>query len=197
MSTTVAPAASVPSGSSNSRGIPPAQFIEDVAGFVSEKRQDPELILKELQTLYGKYKFMESQLVQQQKSLLTKIPDITSALTSVQFLMTKKKHSIHFELADSLYAKAKVQHEDKVLLWLGANVMLEYSYKEAEELLTKNKKNAEVTLESLEEDLAFLKDQITISEVNIARLHNFKVAVKQEKEKELAAVGAGNDEKKN
>jgi prefoldin subunit 5 len=179
---TTSVSSSVPSGASNSRGIPPAHFIEDVSAYVTEKRSDPEAILKELQTLYGKYKFMESQLVQQQKSLLTKIPDISSALSSVQFLMTKKKHSIHFELADSLYAQASVNHQDKVALWLGANVMLEYSYSEAEQLLQKNKSNAEITLSSLEEDLAFLKDQITISEVNIARLHNYKVALKQEKE---------------
>ena len=42
-----------------------------------------------------------------------------------------------------------------------------------------------MNLSSLEGDLAFLKDQITISEVNIARVHNFNVQVKKEaKERE-------------
>ena len=35
---------------------------------------------------YSKYKFMESQLVQQQKGLLTKIPDIESALAALRHL---------------------------------------------------------------------------------------------------------------
>ena len=48
--------------------------------------------------------------------------------------------------------------------------------------------NAEVNLASLEGDLAFLKDQITISEVNIARVHNFNVQVKKEaKEREVGS----------
>ena len=42
-----------------------------------------------------------------------------------------------------------------------------------------------MNLASLESDLAFLKDQITISEVNIARIHNYNVQVKKEaKERE-------------
>jgi hypothetical protein len=45
-----------------------------------------------------------------------------------------------------------------------------------------------VNLSSLEEDLAFLKDQITISEVNIARIHNYNVQLKKEsKEREGGA----------
>lgn len=39
--------------------------------------------------------------------------------------------------------------------------------------------NAETNLSTLELDLSYLKDQITISEVNIARLHNYKVTLKQ------------------
>ena len=130
---------------------------------------------------------MESHLVQQQKGLLIKIPDISNALQALRHLMKKEETvSCHFELADSVYANAKLKKEDTVLLWLGANVMLEYTYVEADELLTKNLKNAEVNLASLEGDLAFLKDQITISEVNIARIHNYNVQLKKEaKEKEM------------
>lgn len=119
--------------------------------------------------------------MQQQKGMLIKIPDISNALSALHHLMkNQEKVSCHFELADSLYANATLAKEDKVLLWLGANVMLEYSYAEADELLTKNLRNAEVNLASLESDLAFLKDQITISEVNIARIHNYNVQLKKE-----------------
>lgn len=86
---------------------------------------------------------MESHLVQQQKSLLVKIPDISNALQALRLLIRKSETvSCHFELADSVYANAKIQKEDSVLLWLGANVMLEYNYEEAEALLTKNLKVA-------------------------------------------------------
>lgn len=166
------------------RGIPKATFIEDVVLACSQT--SPDALLQQLQALYGKYKFMESHLVQQQKGLLVKIPDISNALQALQHLMRKEDSvSCHFELADSVYANATIKKENTVLLWLGANVMLEYDYAEADTLLSKNLHNAEVNLASLESDLAFLKDQITISEVNIARIHNYNVQLKKEaKERE-------------
>ena len=53
-----------------------------------------------------------------------------------------------------------------------ANVMLEYTYEEALDLLTNNLKNAVDTVDSLDTDLDFIKDQITTTEVNIARVYN-------------------------
>jgi len=43
--------------------------------------------------------------------------------------------------------------------------MVEYTYDEALELLENNLKNANTTGESLDEDLDFIKDQITTTEV--------------------------------
>ena len=189
--------ASLASSSTNSRGIPVATFIEDVPSYLSLHHTSPDALLRSLQSLYGKYKFMESQLVSQQKQLLTKLPDIQNALTSVQYLIAHPSTalSLQFELADSVYASAVVEAGQRtVLLWLGANVMLEYEVAEACELLTRNKKNAEDNLAGLDRDLAFLKDQITVSEVNIARVHNVNVAIKQSKKREdeaAAAAGGG------
>ena len=64
--------------------------------------------------------------------------------------------------------------------------MLEYTYDEALELLTNNLKNAKETVESLDTDLDFIKDQITTTEVNIARVYNQDV---REKRKAKAAAG--------
>jgi len=50
--------------------------------------------------------------------------------------------------------------------------MLEYTYEEALELLTNNLANAIETVDSLDTDLDFIKDQITTTEVNIARVYN-------------------------
>lgn len=59
--------------------------------------------------------------------------------------------------------------------------MVEYPYEEGLALLQKNLAGATKSLESLNSDLAFLKDQITISEVNIARVHNRNVKYRQDK----------------
>lgn len=169
---------------SNSRGIPAATFFENVPEVCAQNAGGPDGVLKDLNHLYGKYKFMENSLVQQKANLSNKIPEIKSALAAVNFLVKKQEANetveTQFEVADAIYAKASVKPENRVLLWLGANVMLEYGYAEAVELLTKNLSNAQVNLGTLEGDLAFLKDQITISEVNIARVHNHKVQLKQD-----------------
>ena len=144
-----------------------------------------EQLLAQLQELYSKYKFMESQLVRSKAVLKGKFPDIQSALTMVEFLREKDTPlSVDYQLADSVYAKAEVQRTGSVALWLGvrdiqANVMLEYPYDEAEELLRRNLANATQALDSTTEDLRFLKDQITTCEVNIARVYNHLVQSKQ------------------
>jgi len=127
--------------------------------------------------LYQKYKFMETQLIRGRESLKVKTPDIKKTLEMVRLL--KEKHAkeesmqTNFLISDNVWAKATIPNTTgKVGLWLGANVMIEYSYDEALALLEKNLVNAEIRLRSTEEDLNFLKDQITTTEVNIARVYN-------------------------
>ena len=67
-----------------------------------------------------------------------------------------------FELNDTLYAKANIPYSDEVYLWLGANVMLAYPIEEAVELLESKLKTAQDNLENCEEDLDFLREQITV-----------------------------------
>lgn len=67
-----------------------------------------------------------------------------------------------FELNDTLYAKAHIPPTQEVYLWLGANVMLSYPVDEAEELLEGKLSGAQQSLTSVEEDLDFLREQITV-----------------------------------
>jgi len=181
--------------SENTRGIPAAQFIDNVEEYVKSRGGNAEPILKELHTLYGKYKFMEGRLIQQKRALITKIPDITNALDALRFLIAKRALNRQirttYQLSDAVFARASVDlpHNDTVMLWLGANVMLEYDFKEAETLLTANLRNAQTNLSNLNKDLHFLKDQITVSEVNIARTHNYRVKANQEARAKGVAAG--------
>ena len=84
-----------------------------------------------------------------------------------------------------VYAEATIPPTDKVCLWLGANVMLEYSLDDAEDLLKKNCESAEKNLGQIAFDLDYLRDQMTITEVTMARLYNWDV--KRKKEKKPAA----------
>ena len=56
---------------------------------------------------------------------------------------------------------------------------------DAEELLTKNCESAEKNLAQIAFDLDYLRDQMTITEVTMARLYNWDV--KRRKEKKASA----------
>ena len=71
----------------------------------------------------------------------------------------QKELNTNFLLSDNIWAKAKVPNTTgKVGLWLGANVMVEYTYAEAIVLLGKNLSNAEAKIKETEDDIDFLKD---------------------------------------
>lgn len=125
---------------------------------------------------------MFESMLAQKRAVLRKVPDIQQAIEVVDFLNRRQVEGIttktHFPLTDNCYAKAEIPPTDKVCLWLGANVMLEYTINEAEALLKNSNNNATETLKKLDENLAFLRDQITTTEVNVARIHNYMVKIK-------------------
>ncbi|CAD6565442.1 MAG: hypothetical protein TREMPRED_001284 [Tremellales sp. Tagirdzhanova-0007] len=86
-----------------------------------------------------------------------------------------------FELNDTLYAEAEIQETGEVGLWLGANTMLLYPLQEAIDLLTSKLGAAKKSLEETVEDLEFLREQVTVMEVNFARVHNWDVKRRREK----------------
>ncbi|KAK2570648.1 Prefoldin subunit 3 [Acropora cervicornis] len=140
------------------RGIPEALFLEDVDEFMKKGGHDAaESVLKELDENHQK--------------LQIQVPDLNSSLEMVKLLSSRKDSSkplqSRFLLSDQLYCTADVPPTEKVMLWLGANVMLEYSIAEAEALLSKNLKAAQKNLAEIEEDLGFLRDQYTTTEVSI------------------------------
>lgn len=134
-------------------------------------------------------------MTQSRATLRAKIPEIEQSMKVINHLETKKEEGesviTHFELSDTIYATAEIKDPQSVCLWLGvnrkkinfilktsfnslfffsfpkANVMVEYSFEEAKALLNQNLKTAKQNLESVEQDLDFLKEQITITEVSI------------------------------
>eukprot|EP01016_Furgasonia_blochmanni_P033793 TRINITY_DN3569_c0_g1_i1.p3 TRINITY_DN3569_c0_g1~~TRINITY_DN3569_c0_g1_i1.p3 ORF type:complete len:154 (+),score=52.97 TRINITY_DN3569_c0_g1_i1:273-734(+) len=136
---------------------------------------------------------MESQLQRQKESMKQKIPEIKRALDIIEFLEKKQDEEMNldFLLADTIWAKGKINKgTQKVNLWLGANVLVEYSFDEAKTLLRKNLDNASINLKTFVDDLTFLKDQITTCEVNIARVYNQNVKIIQESKRKELETGA-------
>ncbi|XP_018414163.1 PREDICTED: prefoldin subunit 3 [Nanorana parkeri] len=161
-------------------GIPEAVFVEDVESFMQKPgNETADQVLKRLDEQYQKYKFMELNLSQKKRRLKSQIPDIKQTLEILKHMQKKKGTTepmeTRFLLADNVYCKASVPPTDKVCLWLGANVMLEYDIDDAQALLEKNLSTATRNLEFTEEDLDFLRDQFTTTEVNMARVYNWDV----------------------
>eukprot|EP00069_Balaena_mysticetus_P005239 bmy_17932T0 len=134
-------------------GIPEAVFVEDVDSFMKQPgNETADTVLKKLDEQYQKLK--------------GQIPEIKQTLEILKYMQKKKESTnsleTRFLLADNLYCKASVPPTDKVCLWLGA-------------LLEKNLSTATKNLDSLEEDLDFLRDQFTTTEVNMARVYNWDV----------------------
>uniref|UniRef100_A0A8C8DD33 von Hippel-Lindau binding protein 1 n=1 Tax=Oryzias sinensis TaxID=183150 RepID=A0A8C8DD33_9TELE len=112
---------------------------EDVDFFMKQPgNETADTVLRRLDEQYQKYKYMELNLSQKKLRLKNQIPQITQTLEILRHMQKKK-----------------------------ANVMLEYDIDEAQALLEKNLSTASRNLETLEDDLDFLRDQFTTTEVSI------------------------------
>jgi len=171
-------------GKTSFSGIPESQFIDDVDAYM-QGEENAEAKIKALEEMHQKYKFMENSLDQRRKRLRAQVPDIKSSLLVIEKLRQKKKEDqsmeTQFLLSDQVFAKADIPPTDKVCLWLGANVMLEYTLDDAEELLKKNLTSAEKQLAEIGFDLDYLRDQMTMVEVTMARLYNWNVKKRKDK----------------
>ena len=114
----------------------------------------------------------------------TKIPDIEKSLALVRNLQKRKESGettiTRYNLADNVYGKAEIDTSVGIVnLWLGANVMLEYTYDEAIEFLSRNESSARSEFKIVNDDLAFVRDQIVTSEVSMTRIFNWDVRRKR------------------
>ncbi|KAI3966821.1 hypothetical protein MKX01_006758 [Papaver californicum] len=177
---------------SERRGIPGASFVSDVQTYLAQSGLDVTSSLAFLQERLQQYKMVEMKLLAQQRELQAKVPDIEKCLDIVATLQAKKGTGeeliADFEVSEGIYSRARIEESDSVCLWLGANVMLEYTSEEASALLQKNLDNAKASLEVLIADLQFLRDQVTITQVTIARVYNWDVHQRRSKQVTATAV---------
>jgi len=165
------------------QGIPAAFFVEDVAALLAKRKIDAKSLLEECDNMFQQYKMMEGQLGARQRKLQNQVVEIKSSLGMLEHLnglADDEAVSTDFRLNDALFVKAKVPRSDKVALWLGANVMLEYDTPEALELLKTNFETAKKNITDIASDMDFLRDQITTVEVNMARIYNHDVTLRRQ-----------------
>ncbi|XP_055702425.1 prefoldin subunit 3 [Phlebotomus papatasi] len=163
-------------------GIPEAVFVEDVDTFMAQPENDnnSDRVLRKLDEQHGKYKFMELNIATKRRKLKQQIPDLAKSLEMINILRNQADDmETQFLLSEQVFVKTTISPTKTVCLWLGANVMLEYPLDEAEELLKQNMDSAIVNLKCLEHDQDFLRDQLTTTEVNMARVYNWDLKKRQ------------------
>ncbi|KAI9509907.1 Prefoldin subunit 3 [Russula earlei] len=218
MSVSKTPPDIIQEGEKNPRGIPKALFIDDVEEYLGGPDAAVERVLSAFQDALAKYRYMDSNLTQRRRGLEEKIPDIKKTLSMVEFLHRRREGKNRtsdnagdaddivddddgsenpvpvrttFELADTLYAEAELEETDTVYLWLGANVMLSYKIPAAIELLKSKLEAANTSLNNAIEDLEFIREQMTVMEVNTARVYNWDVKRRREKREKERLSGEG------
>jgi len=166
------------------------EFVEDVDAYMNrtENGGEAQITLKRMEESYSRMKIIEANNVGTKRRLKSQIQELDKSLEMLEVLNKRKteKKDIHnhFRLADHVYIKARIPPVDKIGLWLGANVMLEYDMDEGEQLLVSKKAKAETNLKVTQEIIDNVREQITVTEVNMARIYNWDVKRRQaEKEK--------------
>jgi len=125
---------------------------------------------------------IESRLQQERLRLSAKMPDLARSLDMIELLINKSDGlKVDFEITDHVYAKASVEGAESVMLWLGANVMLEYPLEEARALLAEQKDKCAALIEDARTKTQWIKDQITTTEVTLARIFNWDVEQRRAK----------------
>ncbi|KAJ1611344.1 hypothetical protein OIY81_780 [Cryptosporidium canis] len=167
--------------------VPKALFISSIEEFIGDR--PIYNILENIQLLNRKYKIMENSIKTQQECLIVKIPDIELAIETVsqrkKLLEDNIQHNeLYFPVADNLFAKCSSPPSNTIYLWLGANTVLEYTLEEAIEVLKSNLSTAKNTIKLYQESLDFIREQITILDVNTARIHNYGVMQRKQGKKE-------------
>lgn len=160
----------------NTRKIPRAEYIEDISEFVKQHGGDAAAAITTLQEKLQKYKFMLDVIQKQKSSLSSSTVDLRENIDLIDYLEKQEdSFEARYELAAGVYAKATVPKSDKVSLWLGSHVMVEFSHGEARSLLKKNLDDAEQSITEMSKNLQFIKEQITMIEVGISRVFNWDV----------------------
>lgn len=148
-----------------------------------ENTNNATKVIRKLDEDHNKYRFMEINLTQKKFRYKKQIPEIKETLSIIGLIKKRNEEAAsmktNFLLSNQVYMEAEIKPSDKVCLWLGANVMLEYPLDEAKSLLQKNLQTAIKMAAQVDKDLIFLRDQMTTTEVNMARIYNWDVKRRQ------------------
>lgn len=174
--------------------IPAAPFSETISGLLTalndvlniktDINNPTDETLQQMDALLSRYRLMESSLGTKYARIKATQSDLETSRSAIELLKSNKgATNITYELGDTLYGKAVVEESAtrKVGLLLGAGVILEYEASEAISLLREKLDTQSEEMRKCENDIDFVRRQITTMEVGIARIYNHIVQLSRKK----------------
>ena len=117
---------------------------------------------QELQEKMMLYKTLESRLEvfgRQRELVSTKVVEILSTLSSIEEI-GKKQESVLFKLGSEAYVNGQITDGNKILVEIGAGVVLEKPLEEGKQILNKRKEEMENALNEIQTNISQLSGAI-------------------------------------
>ncbi|EKE42791.1 hypothetical protein ENUP19_0054G0063 [Entamoeba nuttalli] len=154
--------------------------IPDVKKYVQEKG-GMEQAIRSIEDTYKNLKFFLDVVSQRKTTLIEKVDETQSTLKYVILLEEKTNDQVKtkFEISNGLYLPVTINKPKTVNLWIGANVMMEYSFDEAKKMLNENIKTTQDRIEKLEIDRKHLTTEISKMEDLIKQIVDASIALQK------------------
>ncbi|GMM43141.1 hypothetical protein FOG51_01608 [Hanseniaspora uvarum] len=178
----------------NPRGIPKALFIDLNDTKITSNL---ELTVANVQQNLQKYEYMLKSKDQQLKSITDITKDIKTNSKVIDTLIAQNAddsddedgefQDIQYELEDGLFAFASIPKKsttNTVSLWLGSGILMEFTYEEAQQILSEKSAVYTNKINEIMEDIEFLREQITTLQVNMSKVYNYSILQKRKLEQQ-------------
>jgi len=178
----------------NPRGIPKALFIDLNDTKITSNL---ELTVANIQQNLQKYEYMLKSKDQQLKSITDITKDIKTNSKVIDTLIAQNAddsddedgefQDIQYELEDGLFAFASIPKKsttNTVSLWLGSGILMDFTYEEAQQILSEKSAVYTNKINEIMEDIEFLREQITTLQVNMSKVYNYSILQKRKLEQQ-------------
>eukprot|EP00792_Barthelona_sp_PAP020_P003787 TRINITY_DN1649_c0_g1_i1.p1 TRINITY_DN1649_c0_g1~~TRINITY_DN1649_c0_g1_i1.p1 ORF type:complete len:190 (+),score=37.49 TRINITY_DN1649_c0_g1_i1:40-609(+) len=164
---------------SSPRGIPAMFFIENMDKFM-ESQDNGDSVLAKLNQNKNQYQKSEVDHLQKLGDFSAQQRELEMNLRTInqieELTEENKDYKTVFSLGDTVMAHAVIpKNTDHCYVWLDSKTCIELNFDEARDLFQKQLEKTKNHIKEVNEDLDFLKRQITICEVSYFRVYNWTV----------------------
>lgn len=109
-------------------------------------------------------------LMKKRELFLSKLLEIEATLSSIEGIEKNRGKEVYFSLGSNIYAPGILEKDRKMIVNLGANIAVERTEKETKKILEEKKNALTRDLRSMENELIYLNNQLSILEPEIRTL---------------------------